>query len=187
MTKYFSVLALAVLALFIFGTAQTAQFNFTMDIQGWVAEDWGNGAPILSHSTLSGGCLQADISSVSVSTPPNNWANVYLKGALDSPTDLTSTPVYSLDVFVPNTMWVKARLSVNTSGGWAQDDETAELKQGGWQTLTWDMSGAPDIDLGKVTELGVEIKGWYPSPPAGIFKLDNVITKGMIPAHGVAQ
>ena len=174
MTKNFAVMALISMALFISAVAQASVgFDFAANTQGWAAEDWGNGLPTLSWTSFNGGSLQADTSSMSVPGAPGNWAKAYLKGALSSPTNLTSTPIYSLDVYVPSTMWVKAKLSVNTAGGWAQGAETAQLAQNTWQTIAWDMTGTSGIDLSQVTQLGVEITGWYPSPATGTFNIDN--------------
>lgn len=148
-------------------------FDFASDTQGWAVEDWGYGTPTLSWSSWNGGALQADTSSMSVPAAPNNWAKVYLKGALSSAADLTATPIYSLDIWVPSDMWVQAKLDVRTGSGWTlYEGSEAPLSQTTWQTISWDLSGTPD--LSDVRELGVEVFGWYPTPTGNTFDIDNV-------------
>lgn len=149
-------------------------FDFASDTQGWAAEDWGYGTPTLSWTSFNGGSLQADTSSMSVLAAPDNWAKAYLKGALTSSQDLSSASIYSLDIWVPSDMWVKAKLGVRTGSGWTlyQGAETADLAQSAWQTISWDLSGTPD--LSDVKELGVEVFGWYPTPTGNTFNIDNV-------------
>jgi len=174
MTKNFAVIVLTAAVLFISAMAQASVgFDFAADTQGWAAEDWGNGTPTLSWTSFNGGSLQADTSSMSVPVAPANWAKAYLKGDLGSPADLTSTPIYSLDIWVPSDMWVKAKLGVRTGSGWTlyQGAETADLAQSTWQTISWNLTGV--TDLNDVRQLGVEVFGWYPTPTGNSFNIDN--------------
>ena len=149
-------------------------YDFASDTQGWAADNWGNGLPTLSWTSWSGGALQADTSLMSVTAAPANWGKDYLNGDLSSPANLTSTPIYSLDIWVPSNMWVKAKLGVRTGSGWTlyQGAETADLAQSTWQTISWNLSGTPD--LGDVKQLGLQVEGWYPTPVGNTFNIDNV-------------
>ncbi len=150
-------------------------FDFASDTEGWAVEDWGYGTPTLSWTSWNGGALQANTSSIVFKEGEGNWAKTYLKGALSSSQDLSSTPIYSLDIWVPDNMWVQAKLGVRTGTDvWTlyQGTETAELARSTWQTISWDLTGVSDLN--NVRELGVEVFGWYPTPTGNTFDIDNV-------------
>ena len=172
-----TVVLLSIVSLFLLSVPAHAVVNFTFDAdtEGWQAEDWGNGIPTLGWSSWSGGVLEANTSTMTYGTGAGeNWAKVYLKGQLDSPQDLTSAPAYLLDIYIPDNMYVKAKLGVRTGTGWNlyEGPETAELTRNTWQTISWDLSGASGLD--DVRELGVEVFGWYPVPKDAAFDIDNV-------------
>lgn len=177
MTKFFSVLALVAVVLFISGSAYaTVQFDFTTDTQGWTAENWyGPSAPTMGWASWNGGCLELDASAIT------GYEKSYSSGSFATGKDLTAEPIYKLDVFVPtNISSPRAKLGAKTGSGWAFKEEASwhDLSGGVWTTLTWDMTGI--TDLANVRQLGVQVDGTYDGTHT-TFNLDNVITQGATP------
>jgi opacity protein-like surface antigen len=168
MRKLFLITILAVLVMSSAASADVL-YDYNTDLEGWVAEDWGYGTPTLSWTDWSGGCLEANTNTVVVNQ--DNWAKVYLKA--DADMDLSSTPLVSLDIYVPGDLYyANAKINVLTGDGWDRfmSDEISLSNDYSWQNLSWDFSAA--TNLNNVRQIGLEIQGFMGDQPK--YNIDNV-------------
>jgi opacity protein-like surface antigen len=168
MRKLFLITILAVLVMSSAASADVL-YDYNSDLEGWVAEDWGYGNPTLSWTDWSGGCLEANTNTVVVNQ--DNWAKVYLKA--DADMDLSSTPLVSLDIYVPGDLYyANAKINVLTGDGWDRfmSDEISLSNDYSWQNLSWDFSAA--TNLNNVRQIGLEIQGFMGDQPK--YNIDNV-------------
>ncbi len=162
----------------------TVQFDFASDLQGWKAEDWGYGLPTLERVEWSKtgytGSLEADTSTMNIgSEPGNNWGKAFLNGDFSTAQDLTSEPIYTLDVYMPSNIYSpEAQLVVRSGNGWAlvESGVWESLTNEAWNTISWNISSISDLD--DVRQLGIQVQGWMPPTPGGSakFNIDNVET-----------
>ncbi|MFH0772105.1 MAG: PEP-CTERM sorting domain-containing protein [Candidatus Omnitrophota bacterium] len=177
MKKCFSVLVLALAALFISGAAHatTVQFDWTAagDKLGWDSWEEYGVDHTLAQSTfgLDGGSLGATIST-------SDWAKSLLIGRFiggGGVRDLTLEPKYKLDVYRPaGASSLNAKLCVETNWTRIYDSTSYNLNEG-WTTLTWDMAASGVPNLNQANGLAVLIEGNFVSVPV-TYNLDNATT-----------
>jgi hypothetical protein len=168
MRKLFLILILAVFTMC--GTASAdVLYDYTSDLEGWVAEDWGYGTPTLAWTDWSSGCLEANTNTVTVNQ--DNWAKVYIKA--DADMNLSTTPLVSLDIYVPGDLYyANAKINILTGDGWDRymSDEISLTNDYNWHNLSWDFSSALNLD--NVRQIGLEIQGFMGDQPK--YNIDNI-------------
>lgn len=170
------------LVLFSLSTAQaTVYFDFDTTTEGWQAEDWEHGTPTLGWTDWdqtgdpASGTLEVNTSTLTLDA--FNWAKFYLTGDLSSSTDLTSTPIYTLDIYIPDTISGIAKLGVKTTDWILYEGDEITLTSG-WQTLTWDMTGVSNLN--DSLQLGLELQAYFPIGGT-TFNIDNASASTAVP------